>query len=95
MRKAKKANRTDPSVRFGEGSGSAGSLAALRPGEYGTVRALADTGPMRRRLLDIGLIAGTVVLWVGRSPCGDPSAYQIRGAVIALRASDACRVLLR
>ena len=52
MRKAKKANRTDSSVRVGEGSGSAGSLAALRPGEYGTVRALADTGPMRRRLLD-------------------------------------------
>ena len=43
---------------------------------------------MRRRLQDIGLIEGTVVECVGKSPLGDPCAYVIRGAVIALRSED-------
>jgi ferrous iron transport protein A len=50
---------------------------------------------MRRRMLDIGLAPGTEVECLGRSPAGDPSAYLIRGAVIAIRASDGHDVLLR
>ena len=42
-------------------------------------------GSMKRRLVDIGLIEGTRVKCVGKSPLGDPSAYLIRGAVIAIR----------
>ena len=57
-------------------------LSDLAPGQRGTVRALGATGAMRRRMLDIGL-------------AGDPSAYLIRGAVIAIRASDGRDVLLR
>ena len=43
---------------------------------------------IRRRLLDMGLIRNTVVQCLGRSPGGDPSAFLIRGAVIAIRAAD-------
>ena len=50
---------------------------------------------MRRRLQDIGLIEGTVVECLGKSPLGDPTAFLIRGAVIALRREDAGRVLVR
>ena len=45
-------------------------------------------------LQDIGLVHGTVVKCLGASPLGDPSAYLIRGAVIALRSQDAAGVLL-
>ena len=45
-------------------------------------------GDMRRRFMDMGLIRGTAVECVGRSPGGDPSAYLIRGAVIAIRSED-------
>jgi Fe2+ transport system protein FeoA len=31
---------------------------------------------------------------VGRSPWGDPSAYRIRGAVIAIRRADAADILV-
>ena len=65
----------------------------LRPGERGTVRQIHLSGTMRRRLQDIGLIPGTPIECVGVSPLGDPAAYQIRGAVIALRADD-CRDIL-
>ncbi len=70
-------------------------LSDLAPGQRGTVRALGATGAMRRRMLDIGLAPGTEVECLGRSPAGDPSASLIRGAVIAIRASDGHDVLLR
>ena len=64
------------------------TLDFLHPGEFGIVKKLKSTGGMRRRLLDIGLINNTVVECVGRSPLGDPSAFMIRGAVIAIRKED-------
>ena len=69
-------------------------LSDLAPGQRGTVRALGATGAMRRRMLDIGLAPGTEVECLGRSPAGDPCAYLIRGALIALRRADAEGVAL-
>lgn len=63
-------------------------LCDLRPGQRAVVSELSAQGGMRRRLLDIGLAPRTAVTCLGRSPCGDPSAYLIRGAVIAIRAAD-------
>ena len=63
-------------------------LCDLMPGQRAVVAGLTATGGMRRRFLDLGLLADTPVRCVGRSPCGDPSAYLIRGAVIAIRAAD-------
>lgn len=69
-------------------------LTRLEPGDRAVVKALRTTGRMRRRLLDIGLVADTPVECLGRSPCGDPSAYLIRGAVIAIRSEDCADILL-
>ena len=49
---------------------------------------------MRRRLMDLGLTRHTEVMCLGRSPLGDPSAYLIRGAVIAIRAKDSQNIFL-
>ena len=69
------------------------TLAELAPGQKGTVRALRTAGSMRRRLLDLGLIEGTQVECVGRSPGGDPLSFLIHDAVIAIRKCD-CRDIL-
>ncbi len=69
-------------------------LSDLRPGESGVVGALRATGAMRRRFLDIGLVENTAVKCLGCGPGGDPSAFLIRGAVIAIRAEDGADVLL-
>ncbi len=69
------------------------SMNELNTGESAKVVRLLIHGSMRRRLLDIGLVEGTSVECVGRSPSGDPSAYLIRGAVIAIRSED-CRDIL-
>lgn len=69
------------------------SLNEIHPGQYATVRELKSTGSMRRRLLDIGLVENTKVECIGQSPCGDPRAFLIRGAVIAIRSED-CKDIL-
>ena len=70
-------------------------LCDLRPGQGGTVCQLNTVGSMRRRLLDLGLMPDAAVVCVGVSPGGDPAAYGIRGAVIALRRADAATVTVR
>ncbi|MCI8554682.1 MAG: ferrous iron transport protein A [Clostridiales bacterium] len=70
------------------------TLDSLPEGRKARVRELLSTGSMRRRLLDIGLIEGTNIECLQRSPAGDPVAYLIRGAVIALRSEDSSRILV-
>ena len=65
------------------------TLDMLEEGECARVQMLCMSGAIRRRLQDIGLIAGTTVRCLLKSPSGDPAAYCIRGAVIALRKNDA------
>lgn len=70
------------------------NLNHISVGQRATVSALTAQGAMRRRLNDIGLIPGTQVECLGRSPSGDPSAYLIRGAVIAIRQVDGQNILI-
>lgn len=70
-------------------------LCDLRPGEGGTVQQLNTVGSMRRRLMDLGFLPGAAAVCVGRSPAGDPAAYGVRGAVVALRRRDAATVAVQ
>ena len=47
---------------------------------------------IKRRLQDLGLIEGTVVECVLKSPFKDPKAYLIRGALIAIRKEDCSNI---
>ena len=71
------------------------SLNHLPIGRKGTVLSLESDGFERRRMLDLGLIQGTIVEALQRSPSGDPIAYFIRGAVIALRDEDARKITIQ
>ncbi len=61
------------------------NLDELQQGQTALVKALYITGPNRRRLMDLGILPGTRITIEMRSPLGDPTAYRVRGAVIALR----------
>ena len=67
-------------------------LCALQPGQWAVVQAIHTTDSLRRRLLDMGLTPGRAVLCIGRSPGGDPSAYQICEAIVAIRRRDAAHI---
>ena len=71
-------------------------LSQLDSGEKAVVSGIAAAcrGAERRRLLDLGLVAGTEVRAELDSPGGDPKAYRIRGALIALRREQADFVLV-
>jgi DtxR family Mn-dependent transcriptional regulator len=66
------------------------TLSALQPGEAGTVVGISHAcrGLQRRRLMDLGVVSGTNIQVEMRSAAGDPTAYKIRGATIALRRSQ-------
>jgi len=67
------------------------TLADLGAGEIARVRRLSSScrGAQRRRLLDLGVVPGTAIEAELRSASGDPTAYRIRGALIALRRHQA------
>ena len=69
-------------------------LSSLELGRIAKVVALSPAlrGSERRRMLDLGLIPGTEIVAELRSPAGDPTAYRIRGAVIALRQEQADQI---
>ena len=68
-------------------------LNRLCPGESAFVKSLNSNGALRRRLLDMGIVEGTRVECLGMSPGGDPKAFLVRGAVLAIRDQD-CRDIM-
>lgn len=58
------------------------------------VTGLVCEGTMRRRLLDLGIIEGTEIKPLYKSPSGNPTAYQVRGTVIALRSDISGKIMV-
>ena len=73
------------------------TLADAGPGEAVFVLGLAPAchGPERRRLLDLGIVPDTAITAEMTSALGEPIAYRVRGALIALRRHQASWVLVR
>ncbi|MGQ9778959.1 MAG: FeoA family protein [Bacillota bacterium] len=69
-------------------------LAELPLGRRGVITALEVQGPARRRLLELGFIPGTIIEAVRRSPAGDPTAFGLRGTVVALRREEARKIFI-
>ncbi len=69
-------------------------LSDLKPGEEGDVVVLDSglRGFTRRRLLDLGLTAGSRVRSHLANAFGDPLAYRVRGTTIALRKEQASKI---
>ncbi len=72
-------------------------LTALAIGKRSQVIGISKQcrGAERRRFLDLGILPGTQIRAEMRSPSGDPVAYRIRGALIALRAEQAQYIWVR
>ncbi len=65
------------------------TLDMLKAGSAATVTKIYSTNAERRRFLDLGILPGTRIENVMLSPLGDPVAYRIRSAVVALRREQA------
>ncbi len=70
------------------------NLADLPTGERCRVASLISNGSNRRRMLDLGLVPGTEIEAVLKSPSGGVTAYLIRGTLIAIRQEDAVNIII-
>lgn len=68
------------------------TLDCLPVGQRAQIAALSAPEGQRRRLLELGFVPGGSIAAVQASPWGDPVAYSVCGAVIALRRSDARKI---
>ncbi|NLY52745.1 MAG: ferrous iron transport protein A [Firmicutes bacterium] len=71
------------------------SLNALGQGSQGTVVSINCSGPVRRRLMDMGLTPGTQVTVDGTAPLGDPIIICARGCRLALRQMEAAQICVQ
>jgi ferrous iron transport protein A len=67
-------------------------LSAIGIGSMCQVVSLNLEGLLRRRILDLGMVPGTPVQCIRKSPAGDPVAYLVRDTLIALRSEDASQI---
>ena len=71
------------------------TLAEIKVGQDAVLRTIGGQGELRHHLLDMGLTPGARIECVGVSPGGDPRAFLVRGAVLALRREDCLSIILR
>ena len=70
------------------------TLNELQVGGWGRILAVGGSGPLRRHLLDMGLIPGRVVGLVKFAPLGDPMELRVSGYALSLRKADAARITI-
>ena len=58
-------------------------------GEKVRVCRISGTGPLQRRMMDLGLLNGTEIFVRKVAPLGDPMAINVRGYELSLRKSEA------
>ena len=70
------------------------SLDKLPLNQTGNIKTIKCSGILERRLLDLGLVKNTPITAIFRSPLGDPTAYEFRGSIIAIRKDEAKNIFL-
>ncbi len=71
------------------------TLDKLPVGMSGVIASVGGEGPLRCRLLDMGLIPRTRVVKQKTAPMGDPIQIRVRGYELTLRLEDAAKIELR
>ncbi len=65
------------------------TLADLSPGEKGIITKVKGRGAFRKRILEMGFVAGKEVSVIQRAPLMDPVEYNVMGYNVSLRKSEA------
>jgi ferrous iron transport protein A len=70
------------------------NLKNLKPGQSGSVISIGNKGPIKRRLMDMGVTPGAALKVVKVAPLGDPIEINIRGYELSLRKYEAEQILV-
>lgn len=65
------------------------TLDCVSPGESVTVQRLQGQGPVKRRIMDMGITKGTIITVRKVAPLGDPLEINLRNYELSIRKEDA------
>lgn len=68
------------------------TLNQLKPGESGIVSKVNGRGPVKRRIIDMGMVSGTSLQVVKFAPLGDPIEIKLKGFNLSLRKNEAALI---
>lgn len=71
------------------------TLNELKIGQSGVITAVGGDGPLRCRLLDMGLTPRTAVKLMKVAPMGDPIEIRVRGYELTLRVEAAMKIQIK
>ena len=71
------------------------TLKDVTVGETATVARLHGEGPVKRRIMDMGITKGVEILVRKVAPLGDPMELNVRGYALSLQKTDAERIEVR
>lgn len=71
------------------------TLRELKPGQQGKVASIGTTGPLKRRLMDMGITPGVEIKVVKVAPLGDPLEVTVRGYELSLRKDEAEQIKMQ
>jgi ferrous iron transport protein A len=74
---------------LGEGTKLSKVLSDLLPGEKGTVKKVTGNSMIKRRIVDMGVVAGAVIEVQKYAPLGDPMEVKVKGFNLSLRKNEA------
>lgn len=69
-------------------------LTKLNLNQIGYIKEINCNDSIKRRLLDLGLIANTKITPIMKSITGDPIAYEVRNIILAIRKQDAEKIIV-
>ena len=70
------------------------TLKDAKVGERVTVAKLHGEGPVKRRIMDMGITKGTSIFVRKVAPLGDPVEITVRGYELSIRKGDAENILV-
>jgi len=65
------------------------NLSMLKPGESGKITKIGAIGPLKRRLMDMGVLVGEDVKVEKVAPLGDPLEVSVKNYKLSLRKKEA------
>ena len=70
------------------------NLKGAKPGDTVTVTKLEGVGPVKRRIMDMGITKGAEIFVRKVAPLGDPIEVTVRGYELSLRKEDAEKIIV-
>jgi ferrous iron transport protein A len=68
------------------------NLAKLKPGEKARITSIGAIGPLKRRLMDMGVLVGEEITVLKMAPLGDPIEVKIKSYNLSLRKKEAVEI---